>query len=257
MNITDTQRTWSDEQLANAIRASANWRAVARQLGVKSTSAGAIRIVRRRAAELALDTSHFRGMRRWSDARLRSVISSASTWDEVLTALGLSARSGNARPFIKSHAIRLGLDCSHLVSHAPPQPEHPALRPDRQHLREAGPVIAATWFALCGCAVSFPVEPATFDLLVSTGDGIKRVQVKTTTSRGKEGWQASVGRRPYTPNDLGRLAPYDPGDIDYFFVVDGDLTMYLIPTEVIAGRVGILLRAYKDYIVGDAKRLVT
>ena len=38
--------------------------------------------------------------------------------------------------------------------------------------------------------------------------------------------------------------PYDPDVIDYFFIVDGDYDMYLIPSRVIAGRVAILLRTY-------------
>ena len=44
--------------------------------------------------------------------------------------------------------------------------------------------------------------------------------------------------------------------IDLFFIVDGDLSLYLIPSKVIAGRVGILLRAYTKYIVGNAAGLM-
>lgn len=255
MNRIAPPSCWSDEQLTAAVKASCNWRAVMRELGLKSTSAGAIRIVRRRADELGLDTSHFRGMRRWSDAQLRTAISSARTWEEVIGQLGLSSNSRSIRPFIKSHAIRLGLDCSHLTAHAPLEPPEPArLAPDPspRHLREAGTAIAASWFTWCGCPVSVPLEPATFDLLVAMPDDIKRVQVKTTTSSGKYGWEVTVGRRPYTTKDLGPLAPYDPDDLDFFFIVDGDLSMYLIPSQVIAGRVGILLPTYSDYVVGRA-----
>jgi hypothetical protein len=39
-------------------------------------------------------------------------------------------------------------------------------------------------------------------------------------------------------------------------MVDGDLNMYLIPSRVIAGRVGILLRTYTKYIVGNAGGLL-
>jgi hypothetical protein len=38
--------------------------------------------------------------------------------------------------------------------------------------------------------------------------------------------------------------------------VDGNLTIYLIPSRVIAGRVGILLRTYTKYIVGNAAGLM-
>jgi hypothetical protein len=46
--------------------------------------------------------------------------------------------------------------------------------------------------------------------------------------------------------------PYDAKVIDYFFIVDGDHNMYLIPSRVIAGRVGLGLRTYRRYIVGSA-----
>jgi hypothetical protein len=49
---------------------------------------------------------------------------------------------------------------------------------------------------------------------------------------------------------------YDPDEIDLFFIVDGDMTMYLIPSRAIAGRVGIILRTYAKYIVGNARGLV-
>jgi hypothetical protein len=38
--------------------------------------------------------------------------------------------------------------------------------------------------------------------------------------------------------------------------VDGDLSVYLIPSQVIAGRVLILLRTYPQYIVGNAAGLI-
>ncbi len=44
------------------------------------------------------------------------------------------------------------------------------------------------WFVLCGCNVSIPLEPAVYDLLVSMPDGIKRIQIKTTTYS-KNGWR--------------------------------------------------------------------
>jgi len=45
---------WTDAQLASAVAASTNWVGVMRMLGFgeRSSSAGAIRIVRRRVAEL-------------------------------------------------------------------------------------------------------------------------------------------------------------------------------------------------------------
>lgn len=87
-------------------------------------------------------------------------------------------------------------------------------------------------------------------------DGIKRVQVKTTTYCSKSGWQVVVGRRPYSAGNREGLVPYDPDLIDWFFIVDGDLAIYLIPSKIIAGRVGLSLRTYASYIVGDASGLI-
>jgi hypothetical protein len=120
-----------------------------------------------------------------------------------------------------------------------------------KHLREAGTAIAAMWFLLCGYSASLPVEPAVYDLLVSMPDGIKRVQVKTTTHF-QNGWLVMVGRRPYSAGNRGSLVPYDPDLVDFFFILDGDLTMYVIPSHVIAGRVGILLNNCARYVVGSA-----
>ena len=106
---------------------------------------------------------------------------------------------------------------------------------------------------------AIPVEPTVYDLLVSMPDGIKRVQVKTTTYNSKDGWKIRSAEGDLLGSGTEeRLVPYDPELIDLFFIVDGDLTMYLIPSKVIArpGR-PILLRTYAKYIVGNAAGLMT
>ncbi len=227
-----------------------------RELGLNATSAGAIRIVRRHVVRLGLDTSHFRGKRKWSDVQLKRAVSESQSWDEVLEALGLAVNGGRMRTHVKSHAIRLGLDFDHLEVDAAVVAVPCPGKPDLKHLREAGASIAAAWFTLCGNSVLFPVEPAIYDLVVSIQDRLCRVQVKTTTYYSKNGWMITVGRRPYSLRKDAPLIPYDPDLIDYFFMVDGDLTMYLIPSRVIAGRVSILLRTYARYVVGNASGLL-
>jgi hypothetical protein len=96
-----------------------------------------------------------------------------------------------------------------------------------------------------------------YDLLVDAPGGISRVQVKTTTFFSKEGWTVTVGHRPDThAKKGGRLVAYDPDVIDLFFIIDGDMTMYLIPSRALAGRVRVLTRTYKKYIVGNAAGLL-
>ncbi len=222
-----------------------------RALELNPYSAGAIRIVRRRAEFLGLDTSHFRRKRPWSDAQLRRAVIGAHSWDEVLPALGLAPQSTDGRTRVKAHAIRLGLDIRHLADSGT-TPEQAEVKPDLRYLRHAATAIAASWFSLCGFNVAIPVEPAVYDLLVSMPGGIKRVQVKTTTCMTSNGWIAVVGRRPYSAGNTERQIPYDPEAIDWFFIVDGDLKIYLIPSKVIAGRVRVLLRTYAGYVVSSA-----
>jgi hypothetical protein len=262
--ISIPQPPWTDAQLAEAIRASTNWRSVMLLLGFgeRARSASAIRIVRRRATELDLDSSHFRGKRRWSDIQLRQAVAESQSWQEVLSRLGLSTGNGTT-PHIKSHAVRLDLDTSHLnrLSHdgrLPSEPPAPVtdLKAQLRYLRVAAGAVAAAWFTLRGCAVSFPIEPAEFDLLARTSGGISRVQVKTTTFHRENGWIAGVGHHPDTHSRKGHPLAYDPDEIDLFFIVDGDMTMYLIPSQAIAGRVQILLRTYQKYVVGNASGLL-
>jgi hypothetical protein len=249
-------RSWSDSQLIAAVAACRSWRGVMRELGLRATSAGSIRVVRRHAARLGLDTSHFTGQRTWSDDVLRQAISRASSWTELFAAIGLKSYSTDDRIRLKAHARRLGLNLNHLEDQRRKASCPPRWTPTLRNLRDAATTLAASWFTLCGFATAIPLEPTVYDLLVSMPDGIKRVQVKTTTYKAKSGWLIQVGRRPYSIGNNARLVPYDPELIDLFFIMDGDLAMYLIPSQVIAGRVQILLPSYADYIVGNAAGLM-
>ena len=213
-------------------------------------------MVKRRVVALGLDTSHFTGQRTWSDAALKRGATQAHSWNELLSAIGIKSDSGDERIRVKAHALRLGLDLSHLEDQAREAPSQLRALPALRNLREAATSLAASWFSLCGFNPAIPVEPTVYDLLVSMPDGIKRVQVKTTTYNGKNGWMIQVGRRPYSIGNNARLVPYDPDTIDLFFIVDGDLSLYLIPSKIIAGRVGLLLRTYSKYIVGNAAGLM-
>jgi len=91
------KRTWSDSQLASAVAASHSWRGVMRELGLCATSAGAIRFVKRHVTRLGLDTSHFTGQRRWSDAQLKRAAAAAVCWGELIAALGLAPGHADSR----------------------------------------------------------------------------------------------------------------------------------------------------------------
>jgi hypothetical protein len=237
-------RSYSDADLTNAVSCSRSWREVLRTLGLRATSSSAIRSVRRHADILGLDHAHFTGNRRWTQVQLTEAVGTAASWPEVAEKLGLVADSTRT---LRGHAARLGLDVRHLTA-APAPPQHVfEMSTDLIHLRRAGSLLAASWFTLCGYEVSWPLEPCRYDLVVSTHGCMARVQVKTATRRDGGSWVvwlSTTGRR---------RATYDPDEIEYFFVVDGDLTYYLIPFSVVGGLHAIHLSSYTNYRVGGSR----
>lgn len=234
--------SYTDEQLACAVAQSHSWRQVLRAVGLLSTSAGSMRAVRRRADLLDLDYSHFRGQRRWSDAQLRDAVAASTSWQAVCDTLGVAG--GSSRNTLRGHAARLGLDCRHLTPVDPaPDPSAARPEPDLRRLPRAGSMLAAAWFEMCGLSVSWPMEPCRFDLLVWTGSRAERIQVKTTTLRTGTSWRVQLATRRKEQHTYG------PDEIDQFFVVDGDLSCYLIPVQVVGGLTAIHLSRYQRFRV--------
>lgn len=258
MAATRDRRTWNDDQLRQAVANNRSWRAVARALGLKATSAGVIRTVKRHAARLELECTHFTGQRRWSDQQLREAVASASCWADVLTELDV-IDNGENRVRVKGHAARLKLESSHLKSpHAQAAPVDVFDEPVQpEMLRYSASALAMAWFTLRGCPVALPIEPQEYDLLVTTSDGIQRVQVKSCAARNSRGyWHVGIGRRPYTLDKTAGKMPYDPDSIDLFFILLGDGSIYVIPSSLLAGRVAISAESYTPYRVGDASSLL-
>ena len=246
---------WTDDQLTSAVAGSACWRDVIRALGISTNSEGTNLRVKRDVARLGLDVSHFKGTRTWGDGQLKRAVAEAMSWDDVFTTLGLRTPTKETRTRVQGHAIRLGLDLGHLDTGPRMSSAPSSWRLEPMRLRDAAAPLAAAWFTVRGCTVSFPIEQAIYDLLVQSDEKILRVQVKTTTSSGATA-QVNVARRPYSAQNLGPRMPYDPRVIDYFFIVDGEYNIYLIPSRVIAGRVGLQLRTYKMYVMGNAAGLL-
>lgn len=233
-------RRYSDADLVAAVQQSRSWRGVLRALGLTATSASALRSVRRHADRLGLDHRHFTGGRRWTDQELAAAVASSTTWAEVCTALGLAG--GSSTSTVRGHAARLGLDTSGL-GRRPAVPRTDSLRPQLAHLHRAGSLLAAAWFELCGCEVSWPLEPCRYDLLVWHAGRAERIQVKTTTLRAGSSWRVRLSSM------RKELRTYDPEEIDAFFIVDGDLDQYLIPVRAVGGLTAIHLSAYGAYRV--------
>ena len=233
-------RRYSDAQLTEAVYSATSWRGVLRELGLTATSASAIRSVRMHANRLGLDHSHFRGQRRWTDQQLVDAVAAGRSWAQVAELLGLAG--GSSTTTLRGHAARLNLDVGHIAKDKPsPTPGTP-LQPLRAHLGRAGALLAAAWFELSGCSVSWPLEPCRYDLLVWMNGTAQRVQVKTATVKQGTSFTAWIS----TTGGLRRKT-YDPDEIDHFFVIDGDFAYYLIPASVVGGLTAIQLSAYEHY----------
>jgi hypothetical protein len=150
-----SEPTWSDAQLAKAVAASRSWRGVVRELGLDVTSAGPVQAVRRQATHLCLDTSHFTGRRTWSDAKLVQVAPQVRSWSALLAALDVKSTSRAYQTRVKAHAVRLGVDLSHLDDRVWRDEYQPRPEPALANLRDAATMLAACWFSLCGFASEF------------------------------------------------------------------------------------------------------
>ena len=128
------------------------------------------------------------------------------------------------------------------------------MTPDARQVRRAGAHLVAAIYALRGHHVSWPLEPAIYDLLADPGDGspIVRIQVKTCTSRQGDAWTCRTARSTYAsvPGGKKRVL-YPPDALDVLAVVDGDLAVYLIPFTLVATQATATPRAYSQFRVGS------
>lgn len=113
-------RTWTDDDLRNAIAASASYEEVCERLGIGNEE---VERVKRRASHLRIERRHLvrRGPRkretRWSDDDLRNAVTGARSIAQVLRALGLVPAGGNY-DHVQRRIRALGLDTSHLLGTA-------------------------------------------------------------------------------------------------------------------------------------------
>jgi hypothetical protein len=109
-------------------------------------------------------------------------------------------------------------------------------------------MLLAGALTLAGHRVTWPLEPAPYDLLVDAGSTLQRVQVKSTTVRENGSWKCYLTRSSYD-SERGRQvrSVYVPGEIDTFGLVDGDLGMYLVPYDAVAGKTAVALSAYEVF----------
>jgi hypothetical protein len=265
-------RTWSDEQLTQAVTGAKSWRQACAALEIKQGGATAQRI-RAHAARIGVDTSHL-------DSRVRTEVSpalitptgvtirpdalreatmGARSWAEVNRRLGLPEASGGAYKRIQRLAADAGIDTSHMLGKnwnrvpvkALPVPF--ASEYDPANLHRVGAAVATAWFIARGYMVSLPVEPARYDLIAESDAGLQRVQVKTGSNSSRVHiTRAAYGAGKMHPSTgkYGRR-PYEPGEIDLFFIYLAMGAKYLIPLSAVQGLRTLALARYADYRLPD------
>src|ERR1044071_2923782 len=105
-----------DELLRFAVKSSSAFHQVAKKVAANPN--GMYRSVRKRIAQLNLDTSHFTSVPRrgprWSDEQLRSAVASSRSIAGAIRALGLVPAGGNYDQ-VQRRIADLDLDTSHMT----------------------------------------------------------------------------------------------------------------------------------------------
>jgi hypothetical protein len=112
------RRTYTDEQLADAVRTSRNMREILTKLGLVPRGAN-YESVRRRMKELAIPVDHLRRVQRGrplsscEDDEIRDAVARSRSLAQVLAHLGIRAGGNQAR--LRGRIRDLGIDTSHFV----------------------------------------------------------------------------------------------------------------------------------------------
>jgi hypothetical protein len=127
--------------------------------------------------------------------------------------------------------------------------------PHTHDLRHAAESIFTSWFLLRGFHVDEPRRSSAYDLVVRNDSLVKRVQVKSTTHKDNGNWLVNIGRRPTDVSKNVSRNPYAGDLFDWFAILDGDMAMYVIPYEDVAGHMTLTMSGYQVYRVGSAASL--
>ena len=251
-------RNWTDDQLRSAVTAAATWGDVIRGVG-RVDNVKARRTVQGHAVRLGLDVTHLPTIKmvdpiyphdtgqRIRLNELAEVIPEVNSWAEAFRRLNLRV-TGSGYLRLKAKARELEIDMSHFRGQGWSSKPIPGVRlpftldADERNLHKAAASKAAAWFLERGYMVSVPVEPAAYDMIVDSDEGLVRVQVKSTRSKDDAGrWLVRIYRQSYdrdaklTTNGPRVRRNYSDAEIDYFFIVASDGSKYLIPLNVVQG----------------------
>jgi hypothetical protein len=101
---------------------------------------------------------------------------------------------------------------------------------------------AMLWFAEHGADVFVPLTHCRdFDFIAYWGEGLARVQVKTSGCFIRDRWDITLCTRGGNRSWSGLVKYLDPAGYDYLFVLVGDGRRWLIPSSEVEARCGMQL----------------
>lgn len=251
--MTVPKRIDIDEQnLPDLVSASGSWSDLFEALGFQGRPGSRTQArIRQAVREAGIDHSHFHVQRgpllEWNEDDLRRSAAAASSWKDVQRDLRCSYRTA------RKYAEQWGIDVSHVEAaghmRAPSTPplDDGGLTPER--LRYASESIAKSWYMLRGFDTFEPERTSVVDLLILDAGEYRKVQVKTASRRAGSNWNVGISKHlPGT--DRKGFSFYDASEIDEFFIVALDGSMYRIPLLAVEHKRSVCLgRKYDGYRV--------
>jgi len=220
-----------------------------RQFGMSAPRNG--RQMRAACDALAISYVHFSGTR-WEkidEPAFVAAVAASQSWVEVMARLGFAVESGSARASLRRVALELGVEICHLSRDPGADTSQPfSGSGDDRNIRHAATFLVAAKCTLLGHRVSWPLEPQPYDLLVHTAQvGILKLHVKSGTRFADGSWLVQISKARRDPTGVRRRMAYTEDDVDYFAVVDGEQTVYMLPIRLVEGQTTVSLRKYQDY----------
>lgn len=171
---------------------------------------------------------------------------------DVIRRLGLPI-SGSSYKRIRHLALDAGVSLSELPGQAwscdpIPLTDLPfKMKHEPTRLRKAGVALASAWFLSRGYEVSLPLEPVTYDLVVESEAGFKKIQVKTTNGNVARLLRTSYGKTHFPSTGNYGTSIYREDEVDFFFICTGSGDRYLIPWSITGEKGRISLARYANF----------
>jgi hypothetical protein len=101
---------------------------------------------------------------------------------------------------------------------------------------------AIEWLGSHGSIVYVPIgHSPDVDLVAENGEGLLRVQVKTTTAYRKRRWEVAVCTRGGNRSWNGMVKRFSASRCDWLFVLAGDGRRWFIPAKAVMGGTRLIL----------------